>query len=56
MHSNTHTSLKTTTDVVSVPRDSHGDERVDTRGSEEGAGVLDGGLAGGGEHSEAQDG
>lgn len=55
MHGNADTTLETATDVVAVPGNSHGYQGVDTRCSEEGTGILDAGLAGTGEHSEADD-
>jgi hypothetical protein len=55
MHSDTNTTLERSTNVVTVPGNTHRHQRIDTRGSEEGSGILDAGLTGAGEQNEAED-
>lgn len=56
MHGDADTTLERSTDVISVPCNTHGYQGVDARSSEESTDILDGRLAGRSKHSESYDG
>jgi hypothetical protein len=55
VHGNTDTSLERTSNVVTIPCDSHWYEWVDSRGDQESTSVLNSWFAGGRKHNKAND-
>lgn len=56
VHGNSNTTLGGSSNVVSVPGDTHWDVGIDTASSKEGTGVLNSWLGGGDQHEESDDG
>lgn len=56
VHGNTNTSLQRASDVVTVPGNTHRDQRINTRSGEKCSKILNSSVVGGCKHGESDDG